>query len=733
MKILLLAFTALLSLCYSNAAWSLTETGRPKIGLVLSGGGARGGAHVGVLKALEEIGVPIDYIAGTSMGAIIGGFYAAGYNAAEIEELLKTTDWDRALTDRPERRDRTMRKKEIESDFLIPYRLGYNHGRLQAALGAVEGQHLDQLFQRILMPVSGIRQFDKLPIPFRAVATDLATGEAVVLERGSLADALRASMSVPGAFSPVRLEGRLLVDGGMSNNLPVSVAREMGADVVIAVDISSPMLEEEQLTSVLSVTEQLTNFLTRRTTEQQIDLLAASDILIVPDLGDFSAADFEEADDIIPQGEEATLAERGRLVPLATGLAHPGLPEARSREYLVQFVDIRNESVLNEAIIRSRLAVTAGEPLDVDALQRSLDEIYSLDVFESVTYDLVDNESGEEGILVTALPRRWGPNYLQFGLELSNDFSGSSDFKLGAAYTRNALNALGGEMRVLTSMGREDELSFNYYQPVDLEARWFVSPEARWKRQNYTIWSGDTQAAEFEINRWDVSLGAGRNFGTADELRLTYRYGRADGDLLIGLLPPLEDDRIEIGELEASYLHDSLDSLYFPTQGSTHKLFYRYADESLGSESDYQQAAATGSFVFSRGRNTGLMNYELGYSFDDTVPASRWFQLGGLGRLSGLAPDQLLGPQAGLLTISYYRRLNDIRFFPAYAGVTLEAGNVWGSKDEISVDDLRYSGSLFIGAESPLGPLYFALGYSDSGDAAAYFYLGNPFRANQIE
>jgi NTE family protein len=214
---------------------------------------------------------------------------------------------------------------------------------------------------------------------------------------------------------------------------------------------------------------------------------------------------------------------------------------------------------------------------------------------------------------------------------------------------------------------------------------------------------------------------------------LTYRYGRADGDLLIGLLPPLNDDRIEIGELEASYVHDSLDSLYFPTQGSTHKFFFRYADRSLGSERDYQQAAAMGSFVFSRGKNTGLMNYELGYSFDDTVPASRWFQLGGLGRLSGLAPDQLLGPQAGLLTVSYYRRLNDIRFFPAYAGVTLEAGNVWGSKDDISVDDLRYSSSLFIGAESPLGPLYFAIGYSDSGDAAAYFYLGNPFRANQLD
>jgi len=739
MKTFLLGLTALLSLCYNTAAWPQAETGRPKVGLVLSGGGARGGAHVGVLKALEDMGIPIDCIAGTSMGAIIGGFYAAGYSADEIEALLKTTDWDRALTDRPERRDRTMRKKEIESDFLIPYRLGYNNGRLQAALGAVEGQHLDQLFQRILTPVNEIRRFDHLPIPFRAIATDLASGEEVVLDHGSLADALRASMSVPGAFAPVRLDGRILVDGGMANNLPVSVVRAMGADIVIAVDISSPMLEEKELTSVLSVTEQLTNFLTRRTTQAQIELLGPDDVLIVPDLGEFNAAEFEKAADIIPQGEQATFEQSERLAALAdlAGRAdrppseRPSMPPGGP--YLVQFVEINNDSVLNEEIIRSRLAVRPGEPLDIDALERSVDQIYSLDVFESVTYDLVENAAGESGVLITALPRRWGPNYLQFGLELSNDFQGSSDFRLGAAYTRNALNSLGGELRVLTSMGREDELRFDYYQPVDLEARWFVNPDVKWKRQSYTFWSDDFQVAEYELSGWAASLGVGRNFGTSDELRLTYRLGNSKGEPLVGILPGLSGGRVQLGELALSYIHDTLNSLYFPTGGSTHKLFYRYGNESLGADADYQQASAVGSFVFSRGRNTGLMNYEFGYSFEDDTPASRWYQLGGLGRLSGLAPDQLLGPQAGLLTVAYYRRLNDIRFFSAYAGVTLEAGNVWQSKDEVGFDDLRYAGSLFIGAESPLGPLYFAVGYTDSGDAAAYFYLGNPFRPNQID
>jgi len=290
---------------------------RPKIGLALSGGGARGSAHVGVIKALEELGVPIDYIAGTSMGAIIGGIYAAGYSADELEQVLADMNWSGALSDKLPRREQSMRKKDLDAQFLIPYRVGFNKGGIQLPLGVIEGQHLDQVFHRILLPVQGITDFDQLSIPFRAVATDLVTGQEVVLSSGSLPDALRASMSVPGAFAPVQLNGKILVDGGMSNNLPVNVVREMGADIVIAVDISTPLLTEEQLVSVLSVAEQLTGFLTRRNTEEQIASLKPGDILLVPDLEGVSAADFENADEIAQKGLEAAMAKREDLAALS--------------------------------------------------------------------------------------------------------------------------------------------------------------------------------------------------------------------------------------------------------------------------------------------------------------------------------------------------------------------------------------------------------------------------------
>jgi NTE family protein len=509
----------------------------------------------------------------------------------------------------------------------------------------------------------------------------------------------------------------------------------MGADIVIAVDISSPMLTREQLTSVLSVTEQLTNLLTRRTTEAQIRSMGPNDRLIVPSLGEFSVADFHRAEEIVDMGYEASMSPEIDLAGLAgSGERRPAkAPVRQSGHYVVEFIEIENDSVLHDEIIRSRLDVDLGNPVDLASLDRSVDQIYSLDVFKSVTYDLIENEEGEQGIVIHAVPRAWGPNYLQFGLELSSDFSGNSDFKLGAAYTRNALNMLGGELRITGSIGREDELSFDFYQPVDTKAKWFVQPEVFWSRENYDLWLGDVNAAELELAGWGTILGIGRNFSTTDRLKLQYQFGRATASILTGDPGLLEDEELDIGELELQYVHDSLDSIWFPTSGMMHKLEYLYASKGLGAREDYQQATANGTLAFSSGRNSGVLNYELGYSIDDAASVERWYRLGGFGRLSGLAPDQLLGRHVALATLAYYRKLNNLQLVSTFAGFTLEAGNVWLEKDDIGFDDLRYSGSLFVGADSPLGPVYFAVGYSDSDDFAAYFYVGNPFRVSRFD
>jgi NTE family protein len=646
-------------------------------------------------------------------------------------------NWSGALSDKLPRREQSMRKKDLDAQFLIPYRVGFNKGGIQLPLGVIEGQHLDQVFHRILLPVQGITDFDRLSIPFRAVATDLVTGQEVVLSSGSLPDALRASMSVPGAFAPVQLNGQMLVDGGMSNNLPVNVVRDMGADIVIAVDISTPLLTEEQLVSVLSVAEQLTGFLTRRNTEEQIASLGPGDILLVPDLEGVSAADFEHADEIAQKGLEAAMARREELAALSLPQVRDPAERAPLLEhalpaYLVQFITINNGSVLDDEIIRSRLELIPGQPLDILALEKSVDRVYGLDVFESVTYNLVRNEAGEQGVEINAKARSWGPNYLQFGLEFSDDFSGNNEFKIGAAYTRNALNSLGGELRVTAAFGREDELIFDFYQPLDTGERWFIEPQAFLRREQFNVWEDDSLIAKLDIAGYGARLGFGRNFSTTDLVRMDYQYFRGNADLVVGVLDfPLDDD-VKIGELLFEYRHDSLDSLWFPTEGMFHRLDFRLARDAFGAAFDYEQASATGAFSFSSGKNTVLMSYEAGYSFDDAAPVERWFELGGFARLSGLIPDQLSGRQLGLFSLAYLRRLNDIDILPAYAGITLEAGNVWNYADDISFGDLRKSGSIFVGAETPLGPVYLAWGYSDSGDNTFYFYLGNPFRRTRF-
>jgi len=273
---------------------------------------------------------------------------------------------------------------------------------------------------------------------------------------------------------------------------------------------------------------------------------------------------------------------------------------------------------------------------------------------------------------------------------------------------------------------------FDFYQPLDTGERWFIEPQAFLRREQFSVWEDDSLIAKLDIAGYGARLGFGRNFSTTDLVRMDYQYFRGDADLVVGVLDfPLDDD-VKIGELLFEYRHDSLNSLWFPTEGMFHRLDFRLARDALGAAFDYEQASATGTFSFSSGKNTLLLYYEAGYSFDDAAPVERWFELGGFARLSGLIPDQLSGRQLGLFSLAYLRRLNNIDILPAYAGITLEAGNVWNYADDISFSDLRKSGSIFVGAETPLGPVYLAWGYSDSGDNTFYFYLGNPFRRKRF-
>ncbi|MDE2250763.1 MAG: patatin-like phospholipase family protein, partial [Gammaproteobacteria bacterium] len=284
------------------------QSRRPRIGLVLSGGGARGMAHAGVLEVLDDLHLRVDAIAGTSMGAVIGGLYASGMSGRDIERLLASVDWQDAFRDRPPRAELGFRRKQEEHDFLVNFPLGVQGRRLLIPAGLVQGEKLTELIRRATLPVATVTNFDELPIPFRAVATDLETGASVVMDSGDLTSALRASMSAPGVFAPVERDGRLLVDGGLTENLPIDVARAMGVDVLIVVDAGFPLQTRDRLNSLTSVSNQALAILVRRDVERQISTLGPGDVLLQPALGQRASYDFNGVAAAVEAGVSAARA-----------------------------------------------------------------------------------------------------------------------------------------------------------------------------------------------------------------------------------------------------------------------------------------------------------------------------------------------------------------------------------------------------------------------------------------
>jgi NTE family protein len=715
----------------ASVAKPIPSTGdRPKIGLVLSGGGARGAAHIGVIRRLEELQIPIDYIAGTSMGAIVGGLYASGLSVDEIEKVLTSIDWNDAFIDETNRVNKTFRRKTDDNLYLINAKPGLTDDlEIKWPGGIFHGQKIDLILNNATTPVATINNFDELPIPYRAVAVNIATGDEVVLSKGSLAKAMRASMNIPTAFAPVVIDGVHLADGGMANNLPISVARDMGADFVIAVDISTPLASEEELTNVFAITGQLTGFLTRKNTEAQLATLTENDVLIVPDLKDITSGDFIEAAKAVPIGYEAASEKSIELKKLSESSSFIALNESRTKpdETLptIDFIRLDNQSSLDDEVIMSRVSVKTGAQLDIAELEENIGKIYGLDLFENVSYQIV-RENDQSGVVITAREKGWGPNYIQFGLSTSNNFDGDSRFNVGAAYTRHMINELGGEWRTALQLGEDPSLVTELYQPLNTDQAYFVHTGIGVEKRNVNIFSDiDEQLAEYQLNRALVFADVGRNFDTWGEFRIGYRYEDGDADVRVGD-PGLRDFDFENGIFRTRFAIDTLDKVHFPEEGFAAYLELKNFRESLGGDTNYDQVVFEALAAKSWDKNTLFGKFELRSTLDDDAPFQSLFRTGGLTDLSGFNENELSGQHTGLLSLGYLRKIHDITFFEAYLGGTLEYGGYWQDKDDIFEDNI-FAGSVFVGLDTPIGPFYTGLGIAEGGNNSLYFYLGKLF------
>lgn len=724
-------FSILLILSGSCFAEERVEPDRSKIGLVLSGGGARGAAHAGVIKVLHELQIPIDYIAGVSMGAVIGGLYAAGVGPDELVELTRSSDWIDFYTDRPPRASRSFRRKSDGDNFLIDFDVGLGNDGLRFPQGIIQGQKFELALRRWLEPVASISKFDRLPIPFRAIATDIANGDMVVLDSGDLPSAIRASISVPGVFIPVEIDGRVLVDGGIANNLPIDIVREMGADILIVVNVGFPLLGADELDSAFRLTSQMITVLIKARTEDQLKTMTSNDLLIEPLLGKLDSVDFTRVSEAIDIGESAGRSMSSELASLSIprqeyiALQAERLGRRKPLPIVRQMI-VKNNSRLSSKVLEARVANQEGETLNISQLESDISSIYALDIFESTSYRLIPQDD-EVDLVISSKGKSWGPNYLRFGVNLESDFAGTNNYNIAARLTATEINPLGGEVRLGAQIGTESRINAEWYQPVDYGSQWFVSSSLSLGRSNTVEFQNSNQVAEFLSGDIAFSAGIGREFGNNSEARLSYARVHNESEILVG--SPFDDtNHSKLSALNFSYTYDTLDNLDVPLVGTRFVFDWLDARDSLGSDISFDMASASFVKPITWGRNTILNWWELASVAEGDVAP---FFLGGLFSLSGYKAEELSGAHAGIMRVLYYRNLSDAKIpllhTPVYLGGSIEVGNVWDDWDDVSFGDTLTAGSVFILVETFLGPVYFAYGAAEGGRNSFYLFLGQTF------
>jgi NTE family protein len=707
---------------------------RPRIGLALGGGGARGISHIGVIKVLEELRVPIDYVAGTSMGSLVGGAYASGMSPDEMAKLVEGLDWSKIFSDLPPRKDRSFYLKRLEDESLWPLVLGIGRGGVSLPSGAIAGQQLGFFLEKLAARGAGVQSFDELDIPFRAVATNAVTGKMVVFDSGSLADAMRASMSVPGAFAPAEIGDQLYLDGGIVRNLPVDVVRGMGADVVIAVNLEAPLAKRSELNSALTVTLQMIDILLKGNVNEQLATLTDTDVLIQPDLKGYSSASFNQGPNLIPIGEKAARA-------IADKLKRYSLPEneyqALRAEQHARYrqpapirkirVDTARLRFVNPEFVDLGLRLGKDQPVEVQDVSNKIDVLYGTGDFERISYGF-EYENGERVLVVQPVEKPGGPNYLRFGLRAYTDFKGDSGFIVLGNYTMTWLNRLGAQWRNDIGLGSSSFVRSEFYQPLDVAGPWFVAPSVFAGTQKVNFFEGDQVAAQVRETRAIAALDAGATIGTSAQLRAGVFTGTMHATPTV-IIPGVSEVYAGLGGYQFSAAYDSRDNVGFPREGTFARAGLTFSRTSLGSDLNYQQAELSWLSAWSFGRNTVSAALRGASGFSGDLPYYDLYAIGGLFNLSGYRVNQLQGQSVALGRLMYYNRIATLGLVGnVYAGASLEAGNVYGAFPEASSTGLKYAGSVFLGADTIIGPAYFAYGHAEAGNSAFYLYLGYPYR-----
>ncbi|HPU78788.1 patatin-like phospholipase family protein [Accumulibacter sp.] len=706
---------------------------RPRVGLVLGGGGARGAAHIGVLEVLERLRVPVDCVAGTSMGGLVAGAYAAGLSPTVMREELAKADWDDLFHDDPSFSQQNFRKKVLDKHFLPASETGVGPDGLKYQTGVVTGQKIKLFFNQLVGDYLGEREIDRLPLPLSIIATDIVQGQRVVFRSGSLTTAMRASMSVPGLMSPVEINGEKLVDGGLVDNVPIGEARSRcQADVVIAVNVGSPLLKAEDISGLLSISVQMVNILTEQNVTRSLATLKATDIYIKPELEGISAGDFKRTSETADRGVKAaeSVADRLRLLAVSEA-AYTAWAEsiqvARREAPKIHEIQIAGLRLVNPAMVEQHIQVKPGDPVNPSVINPDLLRVYGDGYYQNVDYAMLDTLRDRNILRVMPLEKSWGPDYIRYGINLDSNFKSDSSYSLRLGYQKTWLNSLGAELLAIGEIGSTNGVSVDYYQPVDARQRYFLETNLKYVSKISGIYQNDNKLAEYRILQGSARFGAGINLGALGQARAGWEENWWNPKLDTGL-PVFPEQSKRYGGWVARFDLDQTDRLYFPTSGWNSSVKYFDAPTEHYSKVDGYASAyrSFGDWVLSsrvsyQGSPVGrLPFYDVG-------------SLGGMMNMTAFAVGQLKGDDMSYVNARAERIIGrlplglrgDMRM-----GLAVEGAKIGTPYTETNLKGWINSTAIYLGGETPLGPVYLGYGYSSSGSTGGYsnlyLFLGTP-------
>jgi NTE family protein len=702
----------------------------PKLALVLEGGGALGLAHIGVIQYLEEHHIPVSYIAGTSMGGLVGGVYATGRNATEVRDLVKGINWDEVISGQTRFEDLSFRRKQDAREYPTGLEFGLRKG-VQFPSGFNAGQQVDLILDRIALPYSGLQSFDDLPIPFACVATDLVTKSEHVFRSGPLDLALRSTMSLPGIFSPIRHEGHIYVDGGLLKNIPVSVAKEMGADIILGIHLEvAPLKPDASLSSFQVLGESIAAVIAANEREAMKD----ADLVVTVPLQEFTSSDYDKADVIIKAGYDAAAANAGKLSNLSVDEVAWKVYLAqrdgrRGRAATPQFVEVTGVDPQIAYPLAQQMSEFAGQPVDLAKLERKILELNGTGPFSSLNYTMVE-QNNKQGLQIEAQEKPYSPPIVRPLIVIDGSDYNDVFFSIGARITFLNFGGYRRELRNDVILGSQYGIATEYYRPFSPTSNWFVAPRVGINSSQYPLYSGNTLLALYRNRLALGGLDLGYAFGRTGELRLGYEGGYQHLSPQIGNEAELPTVSGATGDVNLKYSLDRRDDPVVPRSGESVKFFTKYFNANPAAPHGFplSELQIQNFFRLSDPSSVFLNAYGgTSYGYKTGIPA---FPLGGVTRFVAFGTNELLTDQYFLFQTGYIRKLTKL---PPLLGSTIdflgmfEAGKTYqlpnGRKPPYLPGDIV--GALVV--DTRFGPLEVGGAVGNYGHGKFYFQIGRIF------